>query len=167
MGSLSYALLITAYFTRNIEEYNGEDRHIFVLLANEWALRLNYRTEHAESLKLVENIVSRMADVAEHSLRTRTPNCGCYFAVPWLLSLWSARGQHFPLEVPLRPEEHRAYLRLMHSMRRLHGEGLLPGYDEQWLHTLSSAVHDAYPTICEDAECLLDTPQGNMHKIQT
>lgn len=149
MSSFAYAILIDGYFTRDMQDYGPEDIHIFVMLACEWILCLNPRNDPPESLKTVQTIVGKMVDCAEHSLRTRTPNCGCYFDLPWLPSLWSARALHFPSRI----NSTILYLRLIHVLDQLHAKGLLTGPHTHLLPQLSSLVHEHYPTLCKDPEC--------------
>ena len=149
MSALDYALLIGDYFSRDIRDYTREDLHIFTLFANEWILHLNYRTESIESRRMVRQVINKLAKVAEYALRTKTRNCGCYFDLPWLPSLWSARAQHFHPDINyIEP-----YLRLVHVLERLHPEGLLTGSFMHLLPGLSSFYHGHYPTLCNEPEC--------------
>lgn len=150
METLAYATLIREYFAQGVQSYCAEDLHILVLLADEWALRLNYQVDPPEATVEVDAVVTKMAEAAEHASAVGAMNCGCYFPLPWIATLWNAQDQHFPAPTL---EKHHAYLRLLHALEDQKQRGLLNTFNEESLPDLLRVAHDCYPGQCYKEDC--------------
>lgn len=158
MDSLAYGSLVLDYFASDIHDYGPEDLHIFVLLTNEWILLRTLGTDPSEiftpgvaSVPGIISILNKMAEAAEFSLRASLHNCGCYYDLPWISSLWSTRTQHLSDSNSLY--RHHAYLRLLHTMDKLCTRGLITGPDAELLPELLRVAHESHPAPCGDLDC--------------
>lgn len=152
MNLASLTSLICNYFTHDIHEYGPEDVHIFILLANTWLMNLNSRPGPPDALAALEAVWTKMAAFAEFALRAGLPNCGCFFALPWLEQVSHVYYSHLPT---LLGGRHRAYMRLVHALDAVRRRGLLTGSHTHTIADLMCIVHEGQLELCDVPQCEL------------